>query len=194
MARPKRQPTRQVQNEHGMYPTVRIAPMTWEEMAKTQAQFDGLKDLDAELFAILRYASQVENASQDQGILDNARLLKTAIAHELPRLLESGDTSAAMALILTIGRLYERIYAVVNYEPNVRQVRTTTKKLRDGFAAKKGHAPEEIKNAIALYRKRLKTHPKKTAAQRWVRGETGIPESVLRYHLAKREPHDQKNF
>ena len=60
MARRKRQPTSQPQNEHGMYPTVRIAPMTWEETEKVQAQFDGLKDLDAELFAILRYASQVE--------------------------------------------------------------------------------------------------------------------------------------
>ena len=99
-----------------------------------------------------------------------------------------------MALIRPIGRLHERLYAVVNYEPNVRQVRTTTKKPARRIRGREGARPEEIKNALALYRKRLKTHPKKTAAQRWVRGETGIPESVLRYHLAKREPQEQKNF
>ena len=158
MARPKRAPTREVQNEHGMYPTVRVSPMTPEETRRIQAQFDGLKNLDAELLAIFRYASQVENDCQDQGVLDNARLLKTAITHELPRLLESGDLKGALALTLSIGRLFERIFAVVNYEPAVRTGRKTTKASKNANDTKKANAANLDKQIQKAVSEKIKTN------------------------------------
>ena len=95
---------------------------------------------------------------------------------------------------LAVGMLYERCYAR-KHEKAVIQVNSTTRELRKG-AQENQHDPADIDNAIRMYEQRLKTKPKskKAAAQLWVRGNTGIPQSTLRYHLAKRKKKQPKNF
>lgn len=185
----------QIENEDGMYPvkTVLLNEVTEEECGELLRSF-ATPDFNSQLANILDYVKEIQEYYRtnkpvnhtEKEILSDARHIESMITQELPGILARGAIDAALRVAFNIGGITEKIHAL-GFEKYVKQVKTNTKKLQDGFKTSGiGHSKEEIQKALELYPEMLKQYPgQKMLAQKKVREKTGIPERTLREYLKK---------
>ena len=125
--------------------------------------------------------------SNDRGMITDAKDVLSIVAR-LRGAIARGDIGEACCDGMALGRFSERLRLRIHgFDGYVRQVKTNTHKLQDGFVeAGLAHDKNNIESALILYSEMLKKYPgQKGVAQKKVREQTGIAERTLRDYLKK---------
>ena len=152
-----------------MFPIEHRDPITVKDAAPLLRELFAPDPLGRKLIQLRRQARRFASLDgMPKQFKSDAKSLTAAIAH-VRAFVRRGDTPNAVLRPLQAGALAQKLALQAEHEKTVLRVNTTTRKLREGFASEKAHAPEALAKAIRLYKERLKKHPRKAGRSDKVR-------------------------